>query len=861
MFGFSQFVDDAPATATEKDKAALLSEPSPVVVQDVVPAPEPSTSRSVKEVSFDIPASPRQEPTPGPPELGDDEPLLTPTKQSKKSKRAKKASVSAPDSWVPVEPPAADPSTTPRGGDAIGDASPTVLAVQEASEQQAAVEPPAPATDVVPPDQAALDSASGGEPTGGHHTEAGPGVGPQHPEDPDAVDDGPSTSRGVAADAEAPKEAKKGLFASSPALPSFRLGSFFSLKKKPQLDSERAESSEATTAVEESSGRDDATPIPVPPSLVVSGQLDEPRVLSPGPAEPGPNVEPLQGSQELVARDKSVDDTTGAALDTAVSQPDERVEGPVGSTPDLTFTDTIASVLEVGSGRDLHADDSLHHQQQPLPLEQEIDVAGPAVVAASDQVIEGDSTPTANESSAAMDRDQDVGATKKKGKKSKTKQRQTTEDEPIDAPPVEAVAAVEPEPVVVEEPVVAEADVLVESGAKKAKKGKKKKQSAAVLDEPESPAEAPVVEEQLAAPEVSGPVISEASPEVASVVGAAVVEASDPTSALETPLVAEAQEGESAVPASKKSKKKKKKQGSAVSDDSEPPLATTSEAQEQLLAEDAAATVLAEEPQVVEAAPVEAPESSVQELPEVDEAAPVSKKSKKNKKKKQGSVLLDEPEPPVVVSGDAGDEVVVSETSREVVVPGDVEVSPVEAAEAAVVEGSELVSEPVSEPAAVEGPEDESAVPSSKKSKKDKKKKQQDAAEASEPPVIESTPESPAVETPGAADLEPATPVEVSVPEQPVEEEVVRERPVEEEEVVPGEVVLEGVVQEKVVEDDLLSQPVAGKKGKKDKKKKKQVASDESSDPAPVEEPVQETALEPEVSASTGTRSNETRSR
>lgn len=852
---FSQFVDDAPATATEKDKAALLSEPSPVVVQDVVPAPEPSTSRSVKEVSFDIPASPRQEPTPGPPDLGDDEPLLTPTKQSKKSKRAKKTSVSAPDSWVPVEPSAADPSTTPRGGDAIGDASPTVLAVQEASEQQAAVEPPAPATDVVPPDQAALDSASGGEPTGGHHTEAGPAVGPQHPEDPDAVDDEPSTSRDVAADAEAPKEAKKGLFASSSALPSFRLGSFFSLKKKPQLESERAESSEATTLVEESSGRDDATPIPVPPSLVVSGQLDEPRALSPGPAEPGPNVEPLQGSQELVARDKSVDDTTGAALDTAVSQPDERVEGPVGSTPDLTLTDTIASVLEVGSGRDLHADDSLHQQQQPSRLEQEIDAA-PVVVAASDQIIEGDSTPTANESSAAMDRDQDVGATKKKGKKSKAKQRQTTEDEPIDAPLVEAVVAVEPEPVVVEEPVVAEGDVMVESGAKKGKKGKKKKQSAAVPDEPESPAEALVVEEQLAAPDVSEPVISEASPEVSSVVDAVAVEASEPTSALETPLVAEAQEGESAVPASQKSKKKKKKQGSAVSDDSEPPLATTSEAQEELVAEDAAAPVVAEELQVVEAAPVEAPESSVPELPEADEAAPVSKKGKKNKKKKQGSVALDGPASPAVDSGDVGDEAVVSETSREVAVPSELEVAPVESAEAAVVEGSELVSEPlavevsepVSEPAAVEVPEDESAVPSSKKSKKDnKKKKQQDAAEASEPPVIESTPEPPAVETLGAADLEPATPVEVAVPEQPVGEEVALEQPVEEE-----------VVREEAVQDDRLPQPVAGKKGKKDKKKKTQAALDESSDPAPVEEPVQETALEPEVRASFGTRSNET---
>lgn len=856
---FSQFVDDAPATATEKDKAALLSEPSPVVVQDVVPAPEPSTSRSVKEVSFDIPASPRQEPTPGPLELGDDEPLLTPTKPSKKSKGAKKASVSAPDSWVPAEAPAADPSTTPRGGDAIGDASPTVLAVQEASEQQAAVEPPAPATDVVPPDQAALDSASGGEPTGGHHTEAGPAVGPQHPEDPDAVDDGPSTSRGVAADAEAPKEAKKGLFASSSALPSFRLGSFFSLKKKPQLDTERAESSEATTTVEESSGRDDATPIPVPPSLVVSGQLDEPRVLSPGPAEPGPNVEPLQGSQELVARDKSVDDTTGGALDTAVSQPDERVEGPVGSTPDLTLTDTIASVLEVGSRRDLHADDSLHQQQQqPSPLEQEIDAA-PVVIAASDQIIEGDSTPTANESSAAMDRDQDVGATKKKGKKSKAKQRQTTEDEPIDVPPFEAVAAVEPEPVVVEEPVVAEDGALVESGAKKAKKGKKKKQSAAVPAEPESPAEALVVEEQLAAPDVSEPVISEASPEVSNVVDAVAVEASEPTSALETPLVAEAQEGESAVPASKKSKKKKKKQDSAVSDDSEPPLATTSEVQGQVVAEDASAPVIAEEPQVVEAAPVEAPESSVQELPEVDEAAPVAKKSKKNKKKKQGSVVLDEPELPAVDSGDVGDEAVVSETSREVAVPSELEVAPVEADEAAVVEGSEPVSEPlavevsepVSEPAAVEVPEDESALPSSKKSKKDKKKKkQQDAAEVSEPSVVETAPESPAVETPGAADLEPATPVEVAVPEQPVEE-VALEQPVEE------EAVREEAVQEEVVEGDLLSQPVAGKKGKKDKKKKKQAALDGSSDPAPVEEPVQETALEPEVSASIGTRSNE----
>jgi len=837
LFGFSQFFDDAPATATEKDKAALLSEPSPVAVQDVVPAPEPSTSRSVKEVSFDIPASPRQEPTPGPPDLGDDK-LLTPTKQSKKSKRAKKAPAVAVDSWVSGEAPAADPSTTPRGGDAIGDASPTVLAVQEASEQQATVGLPAPATDVVPLDQAALDSASGGEPTGGRHTEAGPAVGSQHPEDPDAVDDGPSTSRSVAADAEAPKQAKKGLFASSSSLPSFRLGSFFALKKKPQLESERAESSEATTTVEESSGRDDATPIPVPPSLVVSGQLDQPRVLSPWPAEPGPRVEPLQGSQEPVDRDKSVGDTTGAALDTAVSQPDERVEGPVGSTPDLNLTDTIASVSVAGPGRDLHADDSLHQQQQPPPLEQEIDAA-PAVVAASDQIIEGDDTPTANASSAAMDRDQDVGATKKKGKKSKAKQRQTTEDEPIDAPLVQTVAAVEPEPVFVEKPVVAEDDALAESGAIKAKKGKKKKkQSSAVFDEPETPTEVLVVDEQLAAPDVSEPVISEASPEVANVVDAAALEAPVPTSALEIPLVAEVQEGESAVPASKKSKKKKKKQDSVVSDDSEPPLATTSEAQEQLLAEDTSTPVIAEELPVVEIAPVEAPESSVLELPEVDEAAPDSKKAKKNKKK-QGSVVLDEPGPPVVDLGDAGDEVLVSQTSHEVAVPGNLEASHVEAAEAAAVEGSELVSEPltievsepVSKPAAAEVPEDELPAPSPKKSKK--KKKQQ---EASEPPVIETTSESPAVEALDAADLELATPVEVAVPEQLVEEEVVKEE----------------VAQEVVVEDDLLSQPVTGKKGKKDKKKKKQATSDESSDPTPVEEPAQETALEPEVSASIG---------
>ncbi|KAK0746018.1 hypothetical protein B0T18DRAFT_141740 [Schizothecium vesticola] len=427
-----------------------------------------------------------------------------------------------------------------------------------------------------------------------------------------------------------------------------------------------------------------------------------------------------------------------------------------------------------------------------------------------------------------MDRDQDVGATKKKGKKSKAKQRQTTEDEPIDAPLVETVAAAEPEAMVIEEPVAAEDDALAESGAKKAKKSKKKKQSSAVLDKPEPLTETPVVEEQLAAPDVSEPVISEASPEVANVVDAAAVEAPVPTSELETPLVVEAHEDESAVPASKKNKKKKKKQGSAVSDDSEPPLATTSEAQEQLLAEDASTPVLAEE---LEAASVEAPESSVQELPEVDEAAPVSKKAKKNKKKKQGSVVLDEPEPSVVDLGDAGDEVVVSDTFREVAVPGDLEVSHVEPAEAAAVEGSEPVSEPlavevsepVSEPAAVEVPEDESAVPSSKKSKKDKKKKKQDVTEVPEPPVIEPAPEPLAVETPGAADQELATLVEVAVPEQSVEEEA---------------------VQEEVVEDDLVSQTVTCKMGKKDKKKK-QAALDESSEPAPVKEPVQGTDLEP----------------
>ncbi|KAH8884452.1 hypothetical protein GQ53DRAFT_770818 [Thozetella sp. PMI_491] len=295
---------------------------------------------------------------------------------------------------------------------------------------------------------------------------------------------------------EPPSSTSMGFFPAAFAVGAAAVGSFLGRSKRDSAKSSRDVSPGSPGQESEKRDADKLVEFPAAPS--------QPPV---GPGLDGPSREPDQdplGLQGSSSQDKSVGDTTGAGLDTAVSVPNTAQQLPT-SDINVSKVSTNVGPREIGELGELAQQDDQNErlgptQSQPLVEEpssfaQEPDQPGPLDAA--------DQTPA-----EPMDWDSTPG--KKKGKKGKKKQRGTQdawpEDEPVQSAEVEIPldATSLPGPSAASEP-LGEVDPSAKEGledpaedlwsqptGKKGKKDKKKRRQATQDAFEEPPSEEPI---------------------------------------------------------------------------------------------------------------------------------------------------------------------------------------------------------------------------------------------------------------------------------------------------------------------------------------------------------------------------------
>lgn len=649
------------------------------------------------------------------------------------------------------------------------------------------------------------------------------------------------SSRDVSVSEDA-KPQKKGMFSALSILPAISgVGSLLGLGKR------ESQPDKSTT---NNSARDG--PSQLRRDELAQGQGSSERVLDMGP---------LQGTQEPPSHDKSVDDTTGGALDTAVSLPNERAGSPAVPTPDFVLAEPTpipAPAPEAIQDADAELHAATSKQKQTAQ-----DAFSPGALD-SREAIDGDTVATAVSSpDDSMDWEQDV---KKKGKKGKNKRQ--SEDEPAETP--------EPAPEPIVEPMtqVSDTSVVGEDWADACKKGKKKKgKKGKALVELEPTVVEP--EPALVEPELSP--VGEAAPKEAE--SASVEREAEPIPAGEPAVVKEIapvadvastqsepqDEWPDTVKKGKKSKKDKKKRGAP---EPEPTVVEP----DYVPVEHEVARVEAEPVPTEEPAAVPETTASSQPEPEDEWAEPAKKgkKGKKDKKKKGSTVEETVPEEPVVAPEPASklepepiEAPVVAEETVLVTEPESVVTESIPS-EGPVLAERDLVEEPVVDEATSTQPDlqdewAETTTKKGKKSKKDKKKKGIVIEETSDEPIVSPPVDEPIVaqESISSTEPEPAFADDAPAPEPEIALPAVEEKSVE----TPFEVVPESTPQETLTPETLDPAPAepeehswaepTSKKKKKDKKKK-QISPDQSvAEPEPtpdisaaattvVEEPVQE---------------------